>query len=50
MSLNGFLTGFLWPNLLYAVHLAFSIDEETAVIGFWSTCPNFGNIIGYVII
>jgi sugar phosphate permease len=46
---NGFLTGFLWPNLLPVIHSAFSPDEQSTILGFWATCPNFGNIIGFMI-
>jgi sugar phosphate permease len=49
MALNGFLTAFVWPNLLPVIHSVFSPDTDTTTLGLWSTCSNFGNIFGFII-
>lgn len=49
MGINGFLQSFSWPNLLPLVHSVYSPDKDTTLLGFWATCPNFGNIIGFII-
>lgn len=49
MGISGFLSSFAWPNLLPIVHSIFSPDTDTGILGFWATCPNFGNIIGFII-
>ena len=49
MGLSGFLQSFTWPNLLPLVHSVCSPDKDTTLLGFWATCPNFGNIIGFVV-
>lgn len=49
MGLSGYLQSFVWPNLLPLVHSAFSPDKDTTILGFWATCPNFDNIIGFVL-
>lgn len=49
MGLSGFLQSFTWPNLLPLVHTVCSPDKDTTILGFWATCPNFGNILGFII-
>lgn len=49
MGLSGYLQSFTWPNLLPLVHSVCSPDKDTTLLGFWATCPNFGNIIGFVV-
>lgn len=49
MGFSGYLQSFTWPNLLPLVHSVCSPDKDTTLLGFWATCPNFGNIIGFVV-
>lgn len=49
MGLSGYLQSFMWPNLLPLVHSVWSPDKDTTLLGFWATCPNFGNILGFVV-
>jgi len=49
MGISGLLSSFAWPNLLPVVHSVFSPDRDTAILGFWATSPNVGNIIGFII-
>lgn len=49
MGVSGYLQSFTWPNLLPLVHTVCSPDKDTTLLGFWATCPNFGNILGFII-
>jgi sugar phosphate permease len=49
MGLSGYLQSFAWPNLLPLVHTVCSPDKDTTLLGFWATCPNFGNLIGFIV-
>lgn len=49
MCLNGYLQSYTWPNLLMAVHTHFNQNTHNTLLGFWATCTNFGNIMGFFI-
>ena len=49
MGLSGFLQSFAWPNLLALVHTVTNPDKDAALLGFWATSANFGNIFGFFI-
>ena len=49
MGLSGFLQSFAWPNLLVLVHTVATPDKDGALLGFWTTSANFGNIFGFLI-
>ena len=49
MGLSGFLQSYTWPNLLPLVRTVAHPDRDATLLGFWSTCNNFGNILGFVL-
>lgn len=49
MGLNGLLSSAVWPNDLCLVHTVLSPDKDTTLLGFWATCANFGNILGFIV-
>ena len=49
MGLSGFLQAFAWPDLLPLVRTVTDPDRDSALLGFWATCPNVGNIMGFCI-
>lgn len=49
MSINGFLQSYTWPNLLMIINSRFSSQNDSALLGFWSSNCNFGNIMGYAV-
>lgn len=49
MGISGLMSSTVWANDLSLVHTVLSPDKDTTILGFWATCPNFGNIIGFVV-
>ena len=49
MSFNGFFQAFTWSNLLTLVHRVVTPEKNGALLGFWATSGNVGNILGYLI-
>ena len=49
MCINGYLQAYTWPNLLMIVHSQFDPDRYSALLGFWTTNVNFGNMMGFIL-
>lgn len=49
MAINGFIQSYTWPNLLMIVHEKWDQKKNSTALGFWATCTNVGNIVGYLI-
>ena len=49
MGVSGLIQSFTWPNLLPLVRTVTDPDKDATLLGFWSTCSNFGNLIGFCI-
>lgn len=49
MSINGFMQSYTWPTLLMTISRYLKKEKNGALLGFWTTNANFGNIIGYLI-
>lgn len=46
--INGFVQSYAWPTLLMLINSQYCSKKESALLGFWSTNANFGNILGYL--